>query len=84
MQKDTRKQQPQRIAESVNIRSQLRDHHLDRIPFVIDTLIPALNEFARDGISASGSVFLKEIDRKLEYTLTNNPRLVSFVRIVGS
>jgi hypothetical protein len=37
------------------------------------------NSFAKDGVSASGTIHLREADRKLVFFLTNNSRVVSSV-----
>lgn len=59
----------QRLKECIAIRAQLREH-LEN-DSTCKELIDAMTHFVRDGTASSGSVYVPELGRKLEYTFSN-------------
>lgn len=62
----------ERLQECVRIRQQLKDLGVDVVAFPeILPFIDVMNAYVRDGVSASGSIALPTVKRRLVYVLSN-------------
>lgn len=70
------KSQSERLKECIELRKQINDLGLECLSD-LDPLFLIMNDFVRNGTSASGKIKMPSVHRIAEYTFTNNPQIVS-------
>jgi hypothetical protein len=71
----------QRLVEVQSIYRQLNDLGLSNEHEGVATFKKIANDFVKDGTSASGSIPLRGLKRKIVYILTMRPQIVSSVTL---
>lgn len=69
-----------RLQESIEIQSKLKELGLDTIPKLRE-LKQIMNEYVRNGTSASGKIKVPEINKTAHYLFSNQTHIVSHVNL---
>lgn len=74
------KSQSERLKECIELRKQINHLGIDILP-EIEALFPIMNNFVRNGISASGKIPIPSIQRTAHYMFSNNAHIVSSITL---
>jgi hypothetical protein len=66
----------ERLKECLELRKQINRLGVEVLP-EIESLFPIMNDFIRNGTSASGKIQIPSISRVAEYLFSNKPYIVS-------
>jgi len=74
------KSQTERLKECIELRKQINHLGIDILP-EIEALFPIMNDFIRNGISASGKIPIPSIQRTAYYIFSNTTHIVSSITL---